>query len=114
MCAEPQLIPAFIVRVQFMFLLSAYIGHCASGVHHLSLSNDSLFQNSELYQKIRNTDSNSVSRWEDYLQTVQECETASLHELTEGNWYITDQGHYLYEPNSCALKSISGHQARHL
>ena len=93
-------------------MLSAHIGHCADGVHHLSLSDDTQFQNSKTYQNIHETDRYSVSSWEAHLRIVQPCNTASLRELTEGKWYITEDGHYLYEPNSCALKRLTGHQAR--
>ena len=65
-----------------------------------------------IYQNIHTEGSSNVSSWETHVQHLVMCENRSLDDLTHGKWYRSDQGHYLYEPDTCQLHRISGELAR--
>ena len=39
--------------------------------------------------------------WEAYTESLPLCDGRSLDELTARAWYITTEGHYVYEPDTC-------------
>ena len=64
------------------------------------------------YAKINESGEGRAQSWKAHTESLPLCDGRSLRELTTGAWYITDKGHYTYEPDSCALRRISGESAR--
>ena len=65
------------------------------------------FKDGTNYARINVSGKNQAKSWEAHTETLPWCDGSSLDELTTGEWYTTREGHYLYEPDSCALHRIS-------
>ena len=64
------------------------------------------------YARINESSEGSAKSWEAHTESLPQCEGKSLDELSTRGWYMTKQGHYTYEPESCMLHRISGENAR--
>lgn len=64
------------------------------------------------YARINASGETRVTGWESHAEALPLCDGRSLDELTSGGWYLTKEGHYTYEPDSCRLRRISGESAR--
>ena len=69
------------------------------------------FASSRNYLNIQQHNS-TIHAWEQHFNTVPPCTQKSLDELTTGKWYITKNGRYLFEPDTCVLRRITGESAR--
>ena len=68
---------------------------------------------SSWYRNIYELANTTLPGWESHLEESPVCsKNHSLDELTSGKWYVTQEGHFLYEPSSCQLLRHSGESAR--
>ena len=74
------------------------------GMHHLNTSS--------WCRNIYTVANESFPSWERHLEDLPVCSKESFGNLTKGGWYVTQEGHFLYEPSSCQLLRISGESAR--
>ena len=72
------------------------------------------FKERETYIRIQSGDegSSNVSSWKSHVQNVLMCEKTSLDDLTSGKWYKSDEGRFLFEPDTCRLHRLSGELVR--
>ena len=70
------------------------------------------FKDGSNYARINQSDESQAKSWEAHTESLPLCDGRSLDELTAGAWYITTEGHYVYEPDTCALRRLSGESAR--
>lgn len=78
---------------------------CTDGKQHLNASS--------WYRNIYNLADTTLTGWESHLEESPVCsEKQSLDELTSGKWYVTQEGHFMYEPSSCQLLRHTGESAR--
>ena len=70
------------------------------------------FRDGRNYARINEHGEGRALHWEAHTESLPLCDGRALDDLTSGRWFINRQGHYMYEPNSCALHRISGENAR--
>ena len=102
-------------KVHLVLILSLTYSHCTFGVllrngMQVTHGNHS-FAFSRHYLSIKKQES-SIHTWEQHNSTVPPCNSQSMKELTTGKWYITRKGHYMFEPDTCMLRRITGESAR--
>jgi hypothetical protein len=94
-------------------ILHAQCLHFSSDAKYLHDKED--LMNSTIYRVIRANRSNKAGQlvsWDSHVSNVTYCQGRSLDELTTGKWYLSKDGHYFYEPSSCALRRLTGEQVR--
>lgn len=64
------------------------------------------------YARINKSGEGRAKSWEAHTESLPLCDGKLLDELSTGGWYITKQGHYAYEPDSCMLHRVPGENAR--
>ena len=70
------------------------------------------FKDSLNYARINQSGESRAASWEAHTGPLPRCDGKLLDALSTGHWYITTEGHYMYEPDSCALHRLSGENAR--
>lgn len=53
-----------------------------------------------------------LQRWEDAVAKNDPCPHNAWHNMTSGNWYITDGGELFFEPYECSLRRLTASEAR--